>query len=90
MELEQQLAQAKQQDSTDGECMESKITKVGFIIYYLTLVTSAAANSSAPEKEAQLKSHYERLLLGAQKDLESQKDQVTRTQQELKAQRDQV
>lgn len=69
---------------------KGKITIVGFLIYYLTLVTSAAANSSAPEKEAQLKSHYDQLLLGAQKDLESQKDQVTRTQQELKAQREQV
>lgn len=69
---------------------KGNITNVGIIIYDLTLVTSAAANSSAPDKEAQLKSHYDQLLLGAQKDLESQKDEVTRTQQELKAQRKQV
>lgn len=48
------------------------------------------ANSSAPDKDVQLKSHYDQLLLGVQKDLESQKDQVTRTQQELSAQREQV
>lgn len=37
-----------------------------------------------------MKSHYEQLLLGAQKDLESQKDQVGKAQQELKMQREQV
>lgn len=48
------------------------------------------SSSAAPDKDAQLKSHYDQLLMGAQKDLESQKDQVTRTQQELSVQRQQV
>lgn len=47
-------------------------------------------NSAAPEKDVQLKSHYDQLLTGVQKDLERQKDQATRTQQELSAQREQV
>ncbi|KAM7381621.1 hypothetical protein PAMA_012458 [Pampus argenteus] len=50
--------------------------------------SDAPANSAAPEKDAQLKSHYDQLLLGLQKDLESQKDQVTRYQQELNLQKE--
>ncbi|XP_028286943.1 centrosomal protein of 55 kDa isoform X2 [Parambassis ranga] len=65
-ELEQQLAQAKQQQPKQG------------------------ATSEGPEKEPQLKSHYEQLLLGVQRDLEGQQAQVTRTQQELSAQRNQT
>ncbi|TWW81260.1 centrosomal protein of 55 kDa [Takifugu flavidus] len=49
----------------------------------------AAAAASSSEKDALVKSHYEQLLLGAQKDLESQKDQVGKAQQELKMQREQ-
>lgn len=37
-----------------------------------------------------MKSHYEQMLSGMQKDLQSQKDLVTKTQQELNAQREQV
>ncbi|KAM8729935.1 centrosomal protein of 55 kDa [Acanthopagrus schlegelii] len=66
VELEQQLAQAKQQQ------------------------IKQETTSDAPDKDAQLKSHYDQLLMGAQKDLESQKDQVTRTQQELSVQRQQT
>uniref|UniRef100_UPI0037E76D3B centrosomal protein of 55 kDa n=1 Tax=Semicossyphus pulcher TaxID=241346 RepID=UPI0037E76D3B len=68
-ELEQQLAQAKQQQQQH---------------------TKQEAASDGPEKDAQLKSHYEQLLLGVQKDLESQKNLVTRTQQELNVQREQT
>ncbi|KAM3592476.1 uncharacterized protein V6R79_019584 [Siganus canaliculatus] len=46
--------------------------------------------SDDQEKDAQLKSHYEQLLLGVKKDLENQKDQVTRTQLELSVQREQT
>ncbi|XP_044034907.1 centrosomal protein of 55 kDa isoform X1 [Siniperca chuatsi] len=52
--------------------------------------SDAPANSAGPEKDLQLKSHYDQLLLGVQKDLENQKDQVTRTQQELYVQREQT
>lgn len=55
-----------------------------------TAPISAPANLAAPENDAQLKSQYDKLMLGVQKDLESQKDQVTKTQQELKLQREQV
>lgn len=61
-----------------------------FIIYFLTLHASTPANSAAPAQDAQLKSHYDQLLSGVQKDLESQKELVTRSQQELIAQREQV
>ena len=47
-------------------------------------------NSAGPEKDVPLKGHYDQLLTGVQKDLERQKDQTTRTQQELSAQREQV
>lgn len=50
---------------------------------------TAAAGSSS-DKDAQVKSHYEQLLLGVQKDLESQKDQVSKAQQDLRMQREQV
>ncbi|CAJ1081043.1 centrosomal protein of 55 kDa isoform X3 [Xyrichtys novacula] len=43
-----------------------------------------------PEKDAQLKGHYEQLLVGLQRDLQSQKDLVTKTEQELNAQREQA
>ncbi|XP_022598574.1 centrosomal protein of 55 kDa-like isoform X3 [Seriola dumerili] len=66
MELEQQLAQAKQQQ------------------------TKQEAGSDGPEKEVQLKSQYDQLLVAVQKDLESQKDHVSRTQQELNMQREQT
>lgn len=56
---------------------------------FLTCRAAAAAASSS-EKDALVKSHYEQLLLGTQKDLESQKDQVGKAQQELKMHREQV
>lgn len=56
---------------------------------FLTCRTAAAAASSS-DKDALVKSHYEQLLSGVQKDLESQKDQVSKAQQELKMQREQV
>lgn len=37
-----------------------------------------------------MKSHHEQLLLRLQKDLESQKDQVSKAQQDLRIQREQV
>lgn len=55
-----------------------------------TLYASASSSSSAADKDVQLKSHYDQLLLGVQKELEIQKDQVTRSQTELSAQREQV
>ncbi|XP_022067946.1 centrosomal protein of 55 kDa [Acanthochromis polyacanthus] len=72
MELEQQLAQAKQEQPKQEASSED------------------AANSEGPEKESQLKSHYDQLISGLQKDLENQKDQVSRTQQELSVQREQT
>lgn len=54
----------------------------------LSCPTAAAGSSS--DKDAQVKSHYEQLLLGLQKDLESQKDEVSKAQQDLRKQRDQV
>lgn len=54
------------------------------------LIPPLTSNSTVPEKEAQLKSHYDQLLTGLEKDLESQKDLVSRTQQELHVQREQV
>ncbi|XP_029311801.1 cone cGMP-specific 3',5'-cyclic phosphodiesterase subunit alpha'-like isoform X2 [Cottoperca gobio] len=48
---------------------------------------TSEANSAGPEKDIELKSHYEQLLSGVQKNLERQKDQVTRSQQELDVQR---
>ncbi|XP_034563585.1 centrosomal protein of 55 kDa isoform X2 [Notolabrus celidotus] len=45
---------------------------------------------SGSEKDAQLKSHYDQLLSGVQKELQSQKDLVTKTQQELNMQREQT
>lgn len=36
------------------------------------------------------KKHFEQLLLGAQRDLQMQKDEVTRTQLELQLQKEQV
>ncbi|XP_039992228.1 centrosomal protein of 55 kDa isoform X2 [Xiphias gladius] len=71
-ELEQQLTQAKQQQTKQ---------EAG---------SDASANSAGPEKDAQQKSQYDQLLLGVQREIESQKDQVTRTQQELSVQREQA
>ncbi|XP_026171289.1 centrosomal protein of 55 kDa isoform X2 [Mastacembelus armatus] len=72
LELEQQLAQPKQQQTKHEAAAD------------------APANTPAPEKEAQLKSQHDQLLMGMQKELESQKDEVTRTQQELKVQMEQT
>lgn len=69
------------------------ITTVVFVFSRLicpTLSIAASAHSADPGKEAKLKGQYDQLLVGVQKDLESQKDQVTRTEKELKAQREQV
>lgn len=44
-----------------------------------TLYASASSSSSAADKDVQLKSHYDQVLLGVQKELEIQKDQVTRS-----------
>ncbi|XP_051274113.1 centrosomal protein of 55 kDa [Dicentrarchus labrax] len=72
LELEQQLAQAKQQQTKHEASLD------------------APASSAAPEKEVQLKYHYDQLLLGVKKDLESQKDQAARAQQELSVQKEQT
>lgn len=56
---------------------------------FLTCRAAAAASSSS-DKDALVRSHDEQLLSGVQKDLESQKDQVNKAQQELKMQREQV
>ncbi|XP_035468898.1 centrosomal protein of 55 kDa isoform X1 [Scophthalmus maximus] len=77
LELEQQLAQAKQQQQHTKQAAGSD-------------GDGASANSASPEKEAQLKSHYDQLLSGMQKELESQKDQVARSHQELNMQREQT
>ncbi|XP_016536737.1 centrosomal protein of 55 kDa isoform X2 [Poecilia formosa] len=67
MELEQQVAQAKQQQESKAE-----------------------PGSEGKEKESDLKKHYETMLLGVQKDLESQKDQTARALQELSVQKEQT
>lgn len=72
LELEQQLAQAKQQQTKQEASPE------------------APANLADPEKESQLKSQYDHLVSGMQKDLESQKEQVTRARQELGVHREQA
>lgn len=72
LELEQQLAEAKQQQTKQEA------------------TSDAPGTSAGPEKDAQLKSHYDQLLLGVQKDLERQKDQLTSSQQELSVQREQT
>lgn len=56
----------------------------------MLLVIRAAAAGSSSDKDTQVKSHYEQLLLRLQKDLESQKDQVSKAQQDLRIQREQV
>ncbi|XP_017290220.1 centrosomal protein of 55 kDa [Kryptolebias marmoratus] len=72
LELEQQLAQAKQQQ-TNRE-------------------TSADASTNSPgaEKDSELKSHYDQLVLRLQKDLESQKDQTAKALQELNGEKEQA
>nr|XP_046232203.1 cone cGMP-specific 3',5'-cyclic phosphodiesterase subunit alpha' isoform X1 [Scatophagus argus]XP_046232204.1 cone cGMP-specific 3',5'-cyclic phosphodiesterase subunit alpha' isoform X1 [Scatophagus argus] len=72
MELEQQLAQAKQQQTKQEDASD------------------APGNSATLEKDVQLKSHYDKMLLEAQKDLDSRKDQVARIQQELVEQKEQT
>ncbi|KAM9837935.1 centrosomal protein of 55 kDa [Aulostomus maculatus] len=52
--------------------------------------TKEDSSPDGPGKEAQLKSHYDQLMMGVQKDLENQKDQLTRTQQELHMQKEQT
>lgn len=56
----------------------------------LTLLISTPANLAVPEKDAELKRHYEQQLLGVQNNLERQKDQAARGQEELSVQREQV
>ncbi|XP_054878581.1 centrosomal protein of 55 kDa [Poeciliopsis prolifica] len=75
MELEQQLAQAKQQQESKAEPSSE---------------VSASNNTQGKEKESDLKKHYETMLLGVQKDLESQKDQTARALQELSVQKEQT
>lgn len=60
------------------------------LIFLPTVCISAPANLAASENDAQLKSQCDQKMLVMQKDLDSQKDQVTRTQQELKVQKEQV
>ncbi|XP_037319567.2 centrosomal protein of 55 kDa [Pungitius pungitius] len=50
----------------------------------------APADSASAKKEVELKTHYEQLLRGVQKDLEEKEEQVTRRQQELSVQREQA
>ncbi|XP_044194474.1 centrosomal protein of 55 kDa [Thunnus albacares] len=69
-DLEQQLSQAKQQQTKQEASSDAPSTSAG------------------PEKDTQLKSHYDQLLSGVQRDLESQKDQVSRSQQELHLQKE--
>ncbi|XP_074518606.1 centrosomal protein of 55 kDa isoform X2 [Halichoeres trimaculatus] len=52
--------------------------------------TQKEDNEKSPEKDAQLESHYKQLLSGMQKDLQSQKDSVIKTQQELTVQKEQT
>ncbi|XP_015230733.1 PREDICTED: centrosomal protein of 55 kDa [Cyprinodon variegatus] len=73
MELEQQLAQAKEQQ-------ESNIKPS----------SDASTNSQASEKESGLKEHYERLLSDMKKDLESERDQTAKAQQESNVQKEQT
>ncbi|XP_041671412.1 centrosomal protein of 55 kDa isoform X2 [Cheilinus undulatus] len=47
-------------------------------------------DSTGPDKDAQLKSQYDQLLLNVQKDLDSQKNLATKTQQELDLQKKQT
>lgn len=54
------------------------------------LCVSARTSSSGPEKESELKSRYEQLLSGMQKNLESQKEQTARAQLDLSVQKEQV
>ncbi|KAI3365253.1 hypothetical protein L3Q82_010347, partial [Scortum barcoo] len=75
-ELEQQLDQAKQQHAAQEASSDA-------------LLISAPADSATPDKDVQLKSHYDQLLSGLKKDLENQKDQVSRTLQELNVQKQQ-
>lgn len=61
-----------------------------FICSQTLYASASSSSSSAADKDVQLKSHCDQLLLDVQKELEIQKDQVTRSQQELSAQREQV
>ncbi|XP_071391739.1 centrosomal protein of 55 kDa [Centroberyx affinis] len=76
MELEQQLAQANQALQQQPKHESS---------------SDAPAKSALPEKSAaKLQGYYDQLLLGVQKDLETQRDQVVRAQQELQVQKEQT
>ncbi|KAM4624555.1 centrosomal protein of 55 kDa [Polymixia lowei] len=73
-DLEQQLAQVNQAQQQQHEPS-----------------SDASAKSAGPEKSAtHLQGHYDQLLLGVQKDLETQREQASRAQQELQAQREQT
>ncbi|KAF7668393.1 hypothetical protein LDENG_00015420 [Lucifuga dentata] len=53
--------------------------------------SDAAVTSAGPEQSPDhLKNHYDQLLLGIQKDMENQKDQVTQAQQELQVEKEQT
>ncbi|KAM6964036.1 centrosomal protein of 55 kDa isoform 2-T2 [Tautogolabrus adspersus] len=68
--------------------VQSVLARIKELEQQLQTKQKAGSNDSAgPEKDTQLKSHYDQLLLGVQKDLDSQKDLVLKTQQELDVQR---
>ncbi|XP_029934578.1 centrosomal protein of 55 kDa isoform X2 [Myripristis murdjan] len=74
LELEQQLAQANQ--ALQQQPKQS---------------SDAPFPSAVPQKSAaQLQEKYDQLLLGVQKDLESQRDQAVKAQQELQVQKEQT
>ncbi|XP_055006290.1 centrosomal protein of 55 kDa isoform X2 [Boleophthalmus pectinirostris] len=90
-ELEQQLAQAKQQQATPepasegyklfGECFGSRTTTER-VFRECTLQAGQA-------KDDDQKKHLEQMLAVAQKDLETQKNELSRTQLELQLQKEQ-
>ncbi|KAK5905977.1 hypothetical protein CgunFtcFv8_001881 [Champsocephalus gunnari] len=53
-------------------------------------IRQEASSDAVPEKDAELKRHYEQQLLGVQNNLERQKDQAARGQEELSVQREQT
>uniref|UniRef100_A0A1A8BN96 Centrosomal protein 55 like n=1 Tax=Nothobranchius kadleci TaxID=1051664 RepID=A0A1A8BN96_NOTKA len=74
LELEQQLNQQKTNPETTSEAP----------------LTSAPSSSPGTEKESEMKSHYEELVLGLQRDLENQKDQTTRAERDLSVREEQA
>ncbi|KAM3859963.1 centrosomal protein of 55 kDa [Diretmus argenteus] len=77
LELEQQLAQANQALQQQQQPKHEPSA-------------DASAKSAGPEKSAaQLQGYYDQLLMGIQKDLETQRDQAVRAQQDLQVQREQ-